>query len=124
MIVRPDGPLLFALTLRQPIASEVASGERAGIIRPLSTHYRGDVLITAASYQGEGPRGCTLCVVDIYDVTETPGDFVWCVRNVRAVPQLPVRGRPGLWEVSAVLLKQLGLRVAVAEAKKGREPTI
>lgn len=112
MIVRPHDRALLALTLTQPLASQVSRGEVLTLYRAWSTDYRGDLLITASSYPARGgPLGAAICVVDFWDVKERLESFAWLLRNPRAVHALDVQGRLGLWEVSAELASALGLRV-------------
>lgn len=105
------------LSVKQPWASLIASGRKSVELRSWSTKYRGPVLILAGSgiWRGTdhpiGPRGVSLCVVDLVDVRPVaPGDAdaacieppegftcAWVLANPRAVTQHQVKGRLGLY---------------------------
>ena len=113
------------LSVRQPWASLIESGRKTIELRSWSTKYRGPVLILAGSgiWRGTehpiGPRGVALCTVDLLDVRPASVgdadsacivppdgfDFAWVLGNARSVRQVPVKGKLGLYEASAELLK-------------------
>lgn len=111
------------LSVRQPWASLIASGRKTIELRSWSTAYRGPVLIISGSspWRGRheyemGPRGVALCVVDLVDVrASTPADasaaglapppgydYAWVLGAPRAVRQIPVKGRLGLYSDAAL----------------------
>lgn len=113
------------LSVRQPWASLIASGRKRLELRTWSTSYRGPVLILAggALWKGEhdwpidGPRGVSLCIVDLVDVRQTTRadtrlacitpraiDLAFVFENVRETRQIPVKGRLGLYEAPPSLL--------------------
>lgn len=111
-----------ALSLKQPWASMIASGEKTIETRRWYTSFRGDLLICSSkSPADQGPAGVMLCVVDLYSCLPLAiddlgmwaeaccepyeGAFGWCVRNVRPVEHLPVRGQLGLFEVPNDLVR-------------------
>lgn len=116
MIIRPDARYgLRALTVRQPYASEILSGEKAIEYRDWSTHYRGDLLITAASARirgHRGPYGVTLCVVELYDIVDHGDGPEWLLRNPRAVEQIAIKGALKLWAPGRDVQDALGLEGA------------
>ena len=96
-----------ALSVREPWASLIASGEKTLEIRSGRTHYRGPLLICATQ-----PSGNALCVADVIDcrpmtpldcdaarVSFRPGHFAWVLANVRPIKPFAVRGRRGIFEV-------------------------
>jgi hypothetical protein len=111
------------LSVRQPFASLIASGRKTVELRSWGTAYRGPVLILAGSgiWRGTehpiGPRGVSLCVVDLVDVRvvtsadaeaaciKPPGgfDFAWELRNPRPIKQVPVKGKLGLYRLDSTL---------------------
>ena len=118
-----------ALTIRQPYAQAVAWGEKTVEWRSWSTTHRGPLLICAGAAWADGdynipeesldmfPMGVALCVVDVLDVvpfTEahvegavleevpTPAGYAWLLGPPREVQSFPVRGKPGLFEISGV----------------------
>lgn len=113
------------LSVRQPWASLIDSGRKSIELRSWSTKYRGPVLILAGSgiWRGSehpitGPRGVSLCIVDLIDVRAVtpadsdaacivppPGfDFAWMLGNPRPVRQVPVKGKLGLYSADEALL--------------------
>lgn len=113
-----------ALSVRQPWASLIASGRKTVELRSWSTNYRGPVLILSGSgiWRGKtehpiGPRGVSLCVVDLIDVrpviaTDTESacivppegfDFAWVLANPRPVPHVAVKGKLGLYRLDSAL---------------------
>lgn len=111
------------IVLRQPWASMVLEGRKTIELRTWITKHRGPVLIVAgkgvdaadAKRHGwrNGPRGVALCIVDVVDVRpatledesaagcrpDAAREFAWELRNPRAVRQIPMIGRLGLYEV-------------------------
>lgn len=112
-----------ALSVRQPWASLIASGRKTVELRSWSTKYRGPVLILAGTgiWRGTehpiGPRGVSLCIVDLVDVRQAtredaeaacivpPEGFglAWELRNPRPVKMLPVKGKLGLYRLDSAL---------------------
>lgn len=125
MIIRPDPKLGFrALVVRQPYASEILHGDKLVEYRSYVTHYRGDLLITAAARREPGhpgPYAVTLCVVELVSVTMTREGPEWNLRNPRAVAQLPVKGALGLFRVPEDLRTRLGLLAPPEETEWERE---
>lgn len=105
-----------ALSVRQPWASLIASGEKTIEVRSRRTHYRGPLLICASRFVGTAPRdlprGVALCIVDLVDcrsfdrsdcnAARFPGtdtDFAWVLNNCRRIEHFAVLGRLGLFDV-------------------------
>jgi hypothetical protein len=103
-----------ALSVRQPWASMIASGEKTIEVRTWRTDYRGALLICASSAKGVDhtlPRGVALCIVDLVDVRPmVPADepaahcwvqdaYAWVMTSPRAVEHARVRGQLRLFEV-------------------------
>ena len=89
------------LSVKQPYASAIASGEKKIEYRRWSTEYSGDILIHASKVDAEPcppdlPRGVSLCIVELYDVQGDEGDYEWMIRNPRMVKQCPFIGVPGV----------------------------
>ncbi len=87
-----------AISLHQPWANLIAEGKKTIETRFRRTKYRGDLVIcsTKAPEEGEGPFGCALCVVELYDcrpmrysdeteacIEYTKGRWAWMLRNLR-----------------------------------------
>jgi hypothetical protein len=114
------------LSVRQPWASLIASGRKTLELRSWTTTYRGPVLILSGSgvWRGKtehpiGPRGVSLCVVDLVDVRSVRRDgsdddaaclsppdgfdFAWVFANPRVVKNAPVKGKLGLYRIDSEL---------------------
>ena len=97
-----------ALSVHQPYANRIASGEKTIELRTRNTSHRGPLLIVAAK-EGDGePKGMALAIVDVIDsrpATQAdtiaacapvdPNEKAWILANVRRITPFPVRGRQG-----------------------------
>jgi hypothetical protein len=101
-----------ALSVKQPWANLIASGEKTIETRVWATDYRGDILIASSKQPRIEPAGCAVAVVELTDCRPmTLSDeaaakcpiyddaVAWVLRNVRAIEPFPVRGQLGLFEV-------------------------
>lgn len=109
-----------ALTVRQPWAHAIMTGQKTIENRTWTTRYRGPLLIHASrTMAGEWSRftqlsgeipgilafGHALGIVDLVDVvtrSESPwfeGPFGWVLANPRSFQPFALRGMPGLFEV-------------------------
>ena len=113
-----------AISIRQPFASLIATGEKTIELRTWYTHYRGPLLICATkSATGLSPeerllpRGVAVCIVELVDVLDPvpisskmsqaaccellPGDefFGWVFASPQLIQPFPVSGRLGLFDV-------------------------
>jgi hypothetical protein len=114
-----------ALSVQQPWAALIASGEKSVEVRTWDTSYRGPLLICAGGkwhklgveLHGEkGERGVAACVVELVDVRPMtrkdlaaaglPKDYplplegavyAWVLANPRPVEPMPIRGQLGLF---------------------------
>jgi hypothetical protein len=113
---------MLSLSVQQPFATLIASGEKSIETRTWPTKHRGDLLICAAmklhkSYSHEltriYPVGVAICIVELYDCRPMTRDdepaarcavypraWSWLLRNVRTVEPFRVQGRLGLFHVS------------------------
>lgn len=105
--------VMKALSVRQPHANRIASGEKPIETRTWTTKYRGDLLI-CSSKTGQGePKGVALCVVELVDIRPMkpsdeeaacvkiyPRAKAWILENLRPLKEpFPVKGELGLYEV-------------------------
>jgi ASCH domain len=113
MIVKLDPNFgLRALTVKQPYASQIASGQKTIEYRGWASDYRGDLLITAsANPKTHGPYGVTVCIVELWDDLREHKGCEWYLRNPRPVKQVAVTGYQGLWIVKPALAAKLGLEI-------------
>lgn len=127
-----------ALSVKNPHAHRIATGEKTLEIRSWPTRHRGPVLIcvsgrpdrqamaaaSASRLAGDGrhlPAGVMLCIVDVVGCrpmtaedakaacTEfIPGHFAWELANVRAVKPVPIKGRLMLFTVPDEMIQLAG----------------
>jgi hypothetical protein len=103
-----------AISLRQPWASMIASGEKKIETRKWFTKYRGDILIVASkSPKIPGlPVGKALCIARLIDCRKMtkadeavarceiyPGAFAWVLDDIRPIKPFEVKGQLGIYEV-------------------------
>lgn len=123
MLIRPDSELGFrALSVKQPWANEIATGEHTIDFRSWATDYRGDLLIHASNRAAwdiypDAPKsrmepcGVTIAIVTLADVVivgkGVEAHFIF--ERPRPVPHIPAKGAQYLWKVSPALARQLGV---------------
>jgi hypothetical protein len=94
---------LKAISIKQPYANQIISGEKTVEYRSWTTKHRGDLLICASkSPEIDGlPVGKSICIAELWriELSANGEDFKWHLRNIRPVRQIPVRGMPGLFNV-------------------------
>lgn len=119
-----------AMSVKQPWATWIATGQKTVEMRSWKTDYRGPILICASSQrdmdfekldQEQFPLGCTVCVVNLTDVspmTATMADaampfednsglkdedfcgYGWTLAEPKvAVPPFPVKGKLHFYDV-------------------------
>ena len=106
------GPLMKALSVRQPWANMIASGRKTIETRTWYTDYRGELLIVSSKNPPIPPAGCALAVAELVDCRPMtaedenaavcpryPGAFSWVFENIRQIEPFPVRGALGLYDV-------------------------
>jgi ASCH domain len=104
--------LLKALSLKQPWANMVASGEKTIETRKWPTDYRGPLLIVSSKTPAIPPSGCALAIVTLVDCRPMTsadesaakchfyrGAYAWVLRDILRVKPFPVRGQLGIYEV-------------------------
>jgi activating signal cointegrator 1 len=114
--------MVRALVLRQPWANLVRDGLKKIEVRSWTTKHRGDLLICAAKaadprceYDGNQPRGVTICLVTLLDVRPlrrsdvrsamlgkggwilNEGSYAWVLANPRRLVPRPTVGKLGLF---------------------------
>lgn len=107
-----------ALSVRQPWAELIATGEKDIEYRTWKTAYRGPLVICASSSWGADqpcpaserakfPRGVAVCVVDLADIQESEeadGLYEWLLETPVRVEPLPVKGKLNLFELDPAKL--------------------
>ena len=98
-----------ALSLHPMYAAEIAVGDKPEEYRTWKTDYRGDLLICASTYKDDWfyPRGCALCVVNLYDIkwSEENDCYAWQIKDIRPIVPFPVKGKLHLYDVDDKLIK-------------------
>lgn len=102
-----------AISLRQPWANLIASGEKTIETRTWETRYRGPLLIVSSKLPNIPPAGYALAVADLLDCRPMtkqdeaaarcaiyPSAIAWVLGNVRRVRVFPVKGQPGIYDVN------------------------
>jgi hypothetical protein len=102
-----------ALSVKQPWANLIASGDKTIETRTWATHYRGELLIVSSRTPRIDPAGCALAIVRLVDcrpMTERdqidaccdlyPDAYSWVLRDARRISPFPVRGQLGIFEVA------------------------
>lgn len=102
----------MALSVQQPWASMIASGQKTIETRTWRTSLRGDLLICSSKSPKIDPAGFALAVVRLVDcraMTEDDewearcefysGAFAWVLDDLRRIEPFPVKGRLGLFSV-------------------------
>ncbi|HLD96464.1 MAG TPA: ASCH domain-containing protein [Patescibacteria group bacterium] len=101
-----------AISLKQPWANHIASGEKTIETRKWSTKYRGDLLIVSSKSPNIPPAGQALAVVELVDCRPMvkaderaamcevyPKAQSWVLKNIRRIKPFPVKGQLNLYEV-------------------------
>jgi hypothetical protein len=101
-----------ALSIKQPWANMIVSGEKTIETRVWSTSYRGDILLVSTRSPNIQPAGYALAIAKLVDWRPmTSADvadakcalyknaFSWVLNNIRPITPFPVRGRLGLYEI-------------------------
>jgi hypothetical protein len=102
-----------AISVKQPWANMIASGQKTIETRVWATDYRGRILIVSSKTPHVPPAGCAVAVGELVECRpmvkedETaaccpvyPRAVAWVLRNVRVIKPFPVRGQLGLYEVA------------------------
>ena len=104
--------VLKALSLKQPWANMIATGEKTIETRRWPTDYRGLLLIVSSKTPDIPPAGCAVALATLVEcrpMTRSdersarcrvyPGAFAWVLRDIRRLKAFSVRGRLGLYDV-------------------------
>ncbi len=105
--------LYKALSLKQPFANLVASGQKTIETRKWKTDYRGDLVICSSKTMDIAPAGYALCIVELFHIEPMKkeheiaacceiydGAYSWFLRNLRQLdPIFPVKGQLGIFDL-------------------------
>lgn len=103
-----------ALSIKQPWANLIATGQKTIETRLWATEYRGSLLIVSSKKPNIHPAGFALAVAELVDCRpmmasdekaacceQYPGAYSWVLRSIQRIPIFAVRGKLGLYEVTA-----------------------
>jgi hypothetical protein len=111
-----------ALSIKQPWANMICSGEKTIETRLWHTPYRGELLIVSSKRPAIPPNGYALAVArlvdcrpmqlddesaaccDLYD-----GAYSWVLADVQPIELIPVRGQLGLYDVCFLIQHRPGV---------------
>ncbi|MEI8372183.1 MAG: SNF2-related protein [Planctomycetota bacterium] len=91
---------LIGLSVRQPSAEEILTGEKTIEYRSIPAKIRGRIYVYASRYDGDGngddlPRGFVVGTVEIVDCIGSGDQFEWILANPQRLPKpLPPVERP------------------------------
>jgi hypothetical protein len=106
-----------ALSIRQPYAEWIASGEKTLEVRSWRTHYRGPLIICSSQRPDDPeykdlPLGKTICKVELVDVrpmkrkdtkaaksSYDPDCFVWEMKVIKRVRHKSIKGKLGIFNL-------------------------
>lgn len=101
-----------AISIKQPWANLIASGQKTIETREWSTPFRGTILLVSSKLPKIEPAGCAIAVAELVDcrvMTKAdenaakcpiyPNAFAWVLQNIRAIEPFPVKGQLGLYDV-------------------------
>ncbi len=102
-----------ALSIKQPWANMIASGEKTIETRTWCTDYRGPLLIVSSKTPRIEPAGYALAVAKLIDCRPMtkddeeeacceiyPSAHAWVLTNIRRIDPFPIRGKLGLYDVN------------------------
>jgi hypothetical protein len=102
-----------ALSIKQPWANMIASGEKSIETRTWATEYRGELLLVSSKTPKIEPAGCAVAVAQLIDCRPMTkrdeglarcsayrGAFSWVLADVWAIEPFPVKGSLGIYHVS------------------------
>ncbi len=121
-----------ALSVKQPFAELIATGEKKIEYRSWQVAHRGPLLIVASKSPNlerceemsmdpaKLAHGVAICVVDLVKVTGDDGDFEWHLKNPRRVEPAPLRGYAALYNVDDALIRYVTATPAAPRTKRPR----
>jgi hypothetical protein len=105
------------LSVKQPWANLIASGQKTIETRLWATRYRGDLLIASSRKPDIAPAGCVIAIAKLVDCRpmtkadeaaamchEYEGAYAWVLSDIRPISPVPVRGSLGVFEVEVSIV--------------------
>lgn len=109
-----------ALSVKQPFANMICSGEKTVEQRTWQTSHRGDLIIVSSQKPAINPAGQTICIVDLVDCVKftqghvydakceyIDGAFAWLLADIRPVRNVGISGSLGLYEVHDSVIEKI-----------------
>ncbi len=110
-----------ALSIKEPYASMILNGKKTIETRTWKTRHRGRLLLCASKEPESSISGHAFAVCRLVDIRPMkqedeldaccrlyPGAFSWFLEDITPVELFPVRGYPGLFNVSNDMVKVKG----------------
>lgn len=101
-----------AISIKQPWANLILSGEKTIETRTWATDYRGELLLVSSLKPDIHPAGMAICVVDLVECRPMvfadeeaarcamyPNAYSWVLKNLRPIVWFPVRGQLKIYDV-------------------------
>ncbi|HEY1173173.1 MAG TPA: ASCH domain-containing protein [Verrucomicrobiae bacterium] len=101
-----------AISIKQPWANLIASGEKTIETRVWSTSYRGEVLLVSSKIPKIEPAGFAVATAELVECRPMtledeaaaccaiyPDAISWVFKNVRAIEPFEVKGQLGLYDI-------------------------
>ncbi len=101
-----------ALSIKEPWATKIYTGEKTIETRTWKTNYRGDILLCASLNPKSDLSGFAFAIAELKDVKVMtkedeklaccevyPRAYSWVLENIRIIPLFKVKGQLGLFEI-------------------------
>lgn len=110
-----------ALSVKQPLADKLATGQTKVLLKMKNTRHRGNVVLCSTSHKVNGfDNGCTLAILDLHKVKQVKyftrqdwlsanipesarsnfsNHFGWFFKDPIRIVEYPVKGGSGLWNL-------------------------
>ncbi|PIW85728.1 MAG: RNA-binding protein [Nitrospirae bacterium CG_4_10_14_3_um_filter_53_41] len=111
-----------ALSIKQPWANMIASGEKTIETRKWCTDYRGALLIVSSKRPRIEPAGYAIAVAKLVDCRPMTkrdeeeaccnwysGAYSWVLINTKKIKPFPVKGQLGIYDVDFVIEEESSL---------------
>jgi len=112
-----------AVSIKQPWASRIASGEKTIETRTWKTDYRGEILIVSSKSPEIRPAGYALAIARLVDARPMRKEdekqaccpyqrelFSLVLEDIREIRMFPVKGQLGIFEVELMEFAKRSLR--------------
>jgi len=114
--------VIRALSVKEPYASLICSGEKTIETRRWKTYYRGEILICTSQKPKTSNSGLALCIVTLIDcrpMTEDDEQFAkceiyddaysWILKDIKKIIPFPIKGKLGLFKLDDYQFQQIKL---------------